>query len=314
MESPRFKGDRFPDSQMNFVRPFAMGRRAAVGLLVTIFLVQSMVALAAGSLRGELLSKSDLRVSRKEAQQTKGDLLLIDLAETQIPECPDWSKIKWSSIDWTATVGASYTDGENHDKTWLTPFEIDADLTKCTTLKLIGDGYGYVRPGAGGTNDGLNDATLTLSQRIYKDEKSTMRIGLGFAIPAGGELGSTSGQEKFSVSYIRNITGSWSMLGAGRLSYLNGDQTDGISRIGKFGLVQFTYDLNHGQSAPVSHDIYIQLARSQRSGASGQTQALIEYEFPIAATPTLGYAISAFRGLSSGTRDNGLEFDVTFSF
>lgn len=244
--------------------------------------------LAADTVRGDFLPDADIRSVRKDEGKTS------------------------PAIEWSGSIGATYIDAEDGSKIWLTPFTLEARLNRDTTLKLEGDGYGYVDFG-GTTTQGFNNITLIASHVVYRNEASRVRLALGAIAPGSSGIGSRAAKQRISASYYRQLSSSWSLLATGRLTRRNQDPLPGERRIEQYGGLQTSYTLDQPMaSSLLPRAVIVQLERSYRHGAGGSTQATASYEFPLGAK--LGGSLGFTRGLTAGLRDNTFAFDLLFAF
>jgi hypothetical protein len=219
---------------------------------------------------------------------------------------------KPDAIEWFGSVGATYIDAEDGSKLWLTPFTLDAQLSRDTTLRVEGDGFGHI-DFDGSTTQGFSNVTLIASQVVFRNEASRVRLAIGASAPGSNGTGSSGAKQRVSASYSRNLSPSWSLLAAGRLTRRNQDPLPGASRIEQYGRLQAGYTLDPPiATSLLPRAVTVLLERTYRHGAGGTTQATASYEFPLSAK--LGGAISFTRGLSTGLRDNTLAFDLLFGF
>jgi hypothetical protein len=234
------------------------------------------------------------------------------LANPAIRELPQGDE-KPDSIEWFGSVGATYIAAEDGSKLWLTPFSLDAQLNRDTTLRVEGDGFGHFDLD-GSTTQGFSNLTLIASQVVYRNEASRVRLALGASAPGSRGIGSSGGaKQRIDASYSRRLSPNWSMLAAGRLTRRNQDPLPGASRIEQYGRLQTSYTLDQPiASSLLPRAVIVLLERTYRHGASGASQATASYEFPLSAR--LGGSISFTRGLSAGLRDNTVAFDLLFGF
>lgn len=259
---------------------FLIGLLLAAGPAAPLF--------AADTVRGEFVPETDLRDLRKD-----GD---------KVP----------AGVAWFGSLGVSHIDAEDGSKLWLTPFTLDAELSRDTFVRIEGDGYGHVDLG-GVKTQGFNNLTLIASQVVYRDEASRVRLSLGATAPGSSGIGSRGAKQRIAASYSRQLSRSWSVLVSGRLNRRNQDPLPGASRIEQFGRLQTSYALDDpNASRLLQRAVVVQLQRDYRHGAGGSTQATASYEFPLGAK--LGGSIGYTRGLSPGLRDNTVAFDLLFAF
>ncbi len=216
------------------------------------------------------------------------------------------------ATQWFGSVGISYIDAEDSAKTWLTPFSLEARLTRDTAIRLEGDGYGQTNFD-GDKTSGLNNLTLIASHVIYRDESSRLRMAIGATAPGSSGVGSRGSRQRVSASFTQQLDSRWAIQLSARLNRRNEDLRPGESRIEKFGRIKMTYDLDEAsRSTYVQRAVIAQIERDYRTGAGGSTQATVSYEFPL--SNEMGVGIGIARGLTSGLRDNTLAFDLLYAF
>ena len=234
------------------------------------------------------------------------------LSNPVIRELPPNDDKPASAIEWFGSVGATYIDAQDGSKLWLTPFALDAQLNRDTTLRVEGDGFGHIDLD-GNTTQGFSNVTLIASHVVFRNEASRVRLAVGASAPGSDGIGSSGAKQRVSASYSRNLSSRWSMLAAGRLTRRNQDPLPGASRIEQYGRLQTGYTLDPPiASSLLPRAVFVLIERTYRHGAGGATQATASYEFPLSAT--LGGSISFTRGLSTGLRDNTVAFDLLFGF
>ena len=217
-----------------------------------------------------------------------------------------------AAIEWFGSVGATYIDAEDGSKIWLTPFSLDAQLNRDTTVRVEGDGYGHIDID-GNKTQGFSNVSLIASHVVYRNEASRVRLALGATAPGSSGIGSNGAKQRISASYSRRLSPNWSMLASGRLIRRNRDPLAGQSRFEQYGRVQTSYTLDApAASRLLPRAVIVLLERSYRHGAGGSTQATASYEFPLSAK--FGASIGFTRGLSAGLRDNTVAFDLLFGF
>ena len=209
-------------------------------------------------------------------------------------------------VDWKLTVGTAATKAENGDTRWAVPFQLRARFNEGrSALKVSGDGYSRIQS-KDGTASGFNDLNLIGTQLLSDD----FLVEAGVTLPAGGDIGSDEGRERIGLVYNRVLSRRWDAEFHVRLTRYDADPKPGVARIRRQGLVQAAYHLD----APHTHVLF-QLLRSYRPGSSSASQGALAYEFPLQQKrrPAVG-SLSFTRGLTSGARDNTVEFDVSLRF
>lgn len=234
------------------------------------------------------------------------------LANPAIRELPQSDEKPASAIEWFGSIGATYIAAEDGSKIWLTPFTLDAQLNRDTTLRIEGDGFGHIALD-GNRTQGFSNLTLIASHVVYRNEASRVRLAVGASAPGSHGIGSSGAKQRVAASYSRRLSPNWSLLAAGRLTRRNQDPLPGASRIEQYGRLQTSYTLDQPiASSLLPRAVTVLLERNYRHGAGGATQATASYEFPLGAR--LGGSISFTRGLSAGLRDNTVAFDLLFGF
>ena len=218
-----------------------------------------------------------------------------------------------AAIEWSGSLGLAFIDAQDGGKTWLTPFSLEAGLTRNTTVKLEGDGYGRTSF-EGDVTQGFNNLTLTASHVVYRDDASRLRLAIGATAPGSSGVGSRGARQRISASYSRRLSSQWAVQVSARLNRRNDDPRPDESRFNKLERLRATYlfEAAPTQTRYIERALIMQLERDYRRGAGGLTQAMLNYEFPL--TNKLGASIGFSRGLTSGLRDNTLAFDLLYTF
>ncbi len=221
------------------------------------------------------------------------------------------------AVAWDVSIGVAYTDAEDDTKVWNTPFVLKATFNdRIDSLKVTGDGYTRVKAPDGETANGFSDVSLGFAHTFYKkveNQRATKLLGsLGYTIPSHGEVGSSSGKARIGATYLAPLVGAWDGLVTASLSRSSAEPAPGTSRVGRSIFVQAAYSF---KDAPGS-DVAFQFSRSYRQGVGGSSQATAAYEFPVTSKGENGWigSLSFTRGLTSGSRDNSIEFDLSLSF
>jgi hypothetical protein len=215
-------------------------------------------------------------------------------------------------IKWLVSLGAAHVNTENGDDIFVTPFQIVRKLSARTSIKMEGDGYQHVASETG-NGHGFSNVTFGLSQTVYKDEHSRLRLTPGVTVPGGREVGSGSSKLRLSASYIRFLNERWDVLAEARLARIKRQPLAGKSRIEQGALIQVGYTFSDSpKSDIVSHDVLLHIDRQYRAGAGGSTEAGLTYEIPL--TKDIELSLIFTRGITSGARDKTAEFYVTFGF
>lgn len=238
--------------------------------------------------RGEAFTASDIR----------------DLRQTDEQVSASWQ--------WFGSLGAAFIRAEDGTRLWVTPFALDARLSRATTLTLDGDGFGRIALD-GTTTRGFNNVTLIASHVVYRDDASRLRLAVGATAPGSSGIGSRGSKHRFSASYSRTLSAHWALGLSAKLTRRNHEPRSGESRMEQSGRLQTTYTFDERQPASLLPPVLVlQLERDHRRGAGGLTQATARYEFPL--TPRLGASIGFTRGLTAGLRDNTFAIDMLFGF
>lgn len=247
------------------------------------------------------LLRQESRVEAREFRQAPPDGLVATSPMAGAP-----------APKWAGTVGLAYTDGEDGSKTWNAPYFLQRALGEKDAFRIFGDGWTHVDPGAGGEDkSGIADVGIAYVRQLAGSKsgpKWSVGGDVGFMLPTGGDVGSSNGKVRLGASAKREF-GRWTGSLGGRLIRLNGAVADHTSRYARAGLAGLDYDLGGDRTAS------LQLSRSYRPGAGGSTQASAAYEWPFGALKReLTGALSFTRGVTSGSRDNAIQFDLGFKF
>lgn len=209
---------------------------------------------------------------------------------------------------WQASVGAAYTRAEDGSRILLTPFALDASLTRNTSVKVEGDGFGRITQD-GEVLRGFNNVTLTLSQVLHRDTQQRLRIGAGLTIPARGELGSRNTRQIALVSYTRALQPHWEAGVSAKLTRRSGTLREDAGRVEQSGRIKLLYlpDADASTRQAVERSVLLELMREHRRGAGGYTEATVGCEWPVG--PSWGAGLRLSRGLTTGLRDTTLALD-----
>lgn len=267
-------------------------------ILLFLVVTSSIVAVSqmayAGSVESSLISKSELRAERIKARN-QASILFGPKAVAPAVTAYDLS------------VGAAYTGGEDSSKTWVTPVELDITLPdKLNVFSFQTDGYTNVN-NQGRTESGLSSINLAASHSFKtSDGHLALNLGAGVSVPTGGSVGGSSSAQSLSVKIIQSITEKW--IGEAALSeeHSNTTPAPGASNSANTGLFMLRYKVDS------NYEWGFVIDRSVRGGAGGTTEISGEYDFPL--TKVLGGVFTLTRGLTVGSRDTTLEFDLTHSF
>lgn len=206
-------------------------------------------------------------------------------------------------IDWKLTAGVAAIDAESGERRWATPFQLRARFNEGrTAIKISGDGYSRLRS-EDGTLSGFNDVTVAVNQALTR----SLIAEAGVTVPAGGEVGSEEGRERFGLIYNRALTSRWEAQARGRLTHYEANPAPGVSHFRRQGLLQLAYNLDTPRS-----DVLLQVIRSYRPGSWQATAAGMAYERPLreGSRPPMA-ALGFTRGLTTGAHDN--TYEVAFS-
>jgi hypothetical protein len=261
--------------------------------VVALFVVALSQA-AHGGPASDLVSRAELRGVKFEARDFSSLMFGLKFAAPPV-------------TIYDISVGAAYTHGEDGTNAWTTPLELDITLPdKVNVFKIKTDGYIH-SVNQGETVSGLASLGFAASHAFKtSDGKSALRLGAGISVPTGGQVGGNTGAQSLSATVIRALNDKWTGVVALSESRRNAISTPGVSRYSSTGLGMIRYMVDGDHQWAFSVD------RSVRRGAGGASEVSAEYDFPL--TKILGGVLTLTRGLTSGSRDNTIEFDVTYSF
>lgn len=207
---------------------------------------------SAGPLGGDFLSKVESRLLRREATKLDGHAFLVQ------EEAP-------KKTEYSLSLGAAHTDGEDGSKTWATPFGLYAALPNGrTVLKLESDGYTRVRTD-GETATGLSSIGVgALHAFALNAGAQALLLGAGVSVPTGGEVGGDSASQYLLVGVNLPIGRQWTLALVGQGIHSNASPPDGVSRFVVAGLAQGTYAVGD------TTDLVFSVDRARRGGAGGQ--------------------------------------------
>ena len=271
--------------------------------MVLVLLALAGPAIPAGPGVDALSSRIDARTYRLESRVAGREIKSLDRAAAEAAP----------PIAWDMSIGIAYTDAQDGSKSTSSPFLLKAKFNEGkTSIKLTGDGFARVKT-SDGSSSGLSDVTVTLAHLLgsHKTIDGTAKLvgEIGYTIPSHSDVGSTKGRERIGLAFSLPFSQAWAGRASARLIRFEEDPPAGVSRVSRSGIVQTTYTF---LDAPGT-DIVIQLERSYRPGAGGTSQATVTYDFPMTYKGFIG-SIGFTRGLTSGARDNSLEFDISLSF
>ena len=202
-------------------------------------------------------------------------------------------------------VGASYDKDESSVKVWSTPFDWSYKFKlangKTWKLKVTGDGLEHdSSPDASGT--GLADVKVLAFYPLI-DKALTGAIGL--SIPTHGAVGSRYAGQLAKLIYGLDLSPVWSVTLIGTLAHKDHSMA-GVSQYTRVAYAEVDYQVSDG------HTVLAGIRRGVTGGAGGTTDASLEYDFPLAAK--FGGQLSVTRGLTSGQKHTGFEFDISHRF
>ena len=215
--------------------------------------------------------------------------------------------LKKPTIEWEATIGAGYTHGEDGSKTWNAPFEVLVKWNEgATKIKLGGDGYTRSEQGQD-VASGVSDLRLTLTHRLLKwEDKASLSGNMALVLPTAGDVGARTAQQRLGLSYLNNFNASWSWGVRGTGSHNNRTFKAGASASGLSGGANFAYSFDPERT------LTLDISRSYRRGAGGASALSASFDFPL--TNSVVGSVGLSRGLTTGARDNSLEFDLNYAF
>ena len=256
----------------------------------------------------ERLSR-DTRLLRQDARGERREAIRSMVAPTSTPVPTAEPQVQWDF-----SLGLAYTHGDDGSRTTNTPFELAASMLpdKKAVFKLQSDGYAHSRLG-GATASGFSDVNLSGSYAVVKEPGVSLRLGAGLKLGSRSDVGSDSNAGFVSASYTRVFAEQFVGTVIGKLRRDFDDAPPGISRNVRTGVLQLAYNFKEPQDT----DVFAQVVRSHRSGAGGATFAVLGTDFPLSrffAGSAWGGSLSVSRGLTSGARDTGIEFDISRSF
>jgi hypothetical protein len=209
-------------------------------------------------------------------------------------------------VDYKMLVGVAYTDAENGERRWATPFQLRLRFNdRKTYLKFSGDGLVYSHTDEGEAS-GVANINIGIGHRFAEGLRGTF----GVMMPTAGEVGSQHGRARAGLSYERNLYGKWNGAIEAQVVRYADDPDPGESRIRRQGLVQASYAFNPDTLA------LLQFERIYRPGVSSASVVTAGYQRAIGRTargPLLGIATLS-QGLTAGREDTTLELDVSWRF
>ena len=286
-------------------------------LLVTLASCATLaLAVNEFSPRGEnRLMRQESRVERRELRQSEQAPFAVMINDALLTGGETEKEPKW-----TATIGVAYSDGEDDSKTLSTPFLLDRPLGDGESVRLSGDGWNRVRPDGADTKKGFADVSILYRFGLLKSkaekgpdgkpkgDKWAWRGDAGIVVPTGGDIGSSDGKQRIGTSF-KYEHDKWTGSVGARLTRLSGPIAENRSRNGRSGLASLEYSVAKDTA------ISAELSRSYRPGARGSTELSAGYEWPfVMLDRKFSGSVGLSRGLTKGSRDNAVEFSLTFGF
>jgi type II secretory pathway pseudopilin PulG len=277
---------------------------AALALLGLLLMGSEVTAQTTNKAAANAELQLNLRELRLNAFEPSGPTFEYKSLPNGEPPCNP------TNLLWTASIGAAYTDAESGTKTGSVPYNVKAQIGDNSLSLTSPNGYSHVSSD-GSSKSGVGDPTIQAAHQWNLECKVSTLIGsVGATIPAGGEVGSTNAKQRAGLSYARAFSAEWKVTLSGKIAHTTKMTDPGVSAITDTGLISVTYRLPDN---PSMHQLQLQLGRSNQSGVGGSTQSAFTYNFPITAS-TLGGSLAYTRGLTAGTRDNTLEFDLVWQW
>jgi hypothetical protein len=223
---------------------------------------------------------------------------LISLTKPTPPAAPD--------ID--LTLGVSYDRLEDSGHVWSTPFEFNYQPSE-SKWKFTVQGAGFTRnvEADGTRSSGLADVTALANYTlaVASDGKWLVVGSAGYSVPTHGEVGSTSGTVLGRFIGVLKLTPVWTTTLA-LIAARSGSVPAPASRDSQVLHGELQYNFANDV------DIALKFERSQNSGLGGTSEAIAALDFPIASKLT--GSLSVNRGFTRGSRDRGIEFDISKKF
>ncbi len=267
-----------------------------------IFAITCLIAAASASAQDDARSlfPRETRSFQQEAREARKDLRPRAMAPTEAAP----------KVVYDLSLGVAYTradGGGGHG--WATPFDASATFNeKKTSIRVNGDGF--ARNSAGGESEsGWSDVSVSATHRVYKDDNSNAKLGLGFKVGAGGSVGSDTDAFFLTASYSRKLDLHWGASASAKLRKDLNHVPAGTSPYVYSGGLQVVYGFDEGKGVSSA---FAQLGRALRKGGSGSSFAVVGAEFAAFGkwTPT----VSVAKGLTRGGRDTTLELDLSTQF
>ncbi|MGZ5271794.1 MAG: hypothetical protein ACXWC6_14365 [Ramlibacter sp.] len=211
------------------------------------------------------------------------------------------------AVDVTAGLGYASLDGGGHSTN--VPFELSATLPDAgkTNVRVSGDGYVWANSG-GTRSDGFSDVEAVVSHAFFPAARN-LRLGLGLKVGTGGEAGTRTDAAFVTASYLAPLTGQWVAAATVKAREDLNNVPAGSSRTVLSGGLQLRYQFESGGRVL---DTFAQLVRGRRVHGTGSSLAIVGVDLGLA--PAWTGTVQVARGLTAGSRNTGLEFDVTRSF
>lgn len=210
-------------------------------------------------------------------------------------------------VGYSASIGVAYTraDGAGHAVT--TPFELAATFPTAgkTVLKAAGDGYAHVSvPGL--SRSGFADVDIGAFHSFFPAAPS-LRLGAGVKIATGGVAGSDSDAVYLAASYQAPLGDRTTVGLATRVRRDVNNVPAGVSATVLSGSAQVAF----ATGSPAVETVFAQLGRARRVDGAGSSFAAV------GADRSFGVwsgTVSLVKGLTSGSRDTTLQFDLGRKF
>jgi hypothetical protein len=201
----------------------------------------------------------------------------------------------------SVTLGLAYEKDQDGGHSVTTPFLFDY-ASGSWEFMFSGDGYTWATFGAE-HKSGFADLAPFAQYMLPLNSQMALLPGLGFTVPGGSQVGSKHVAQNGQLMLVGTASDRWSWAVGGLIAHEKSSAA-GVSDYATSVLGKAKYTWADRSAAVIG------FKRGYLRGAGGRSVLLVEYDFAI--NGSMSGSLSAVHGLTAGSRNNGIELDISF--